>query len=264
MTSTPTAYSRWTRRPLSYLPVHRQGQLIGYLWASTDHHAAGFERQLATAGDDLDCLLAWERRLDNAAGRGLAPIAALEEWIGVTEDAVAGVVPPGIRLGSAPSLAELWARLNPDGPPLDEGPLVQDGTYPDGTPADRSDGWGPLRSVPLQTYADDTDAPVRYLPVRMNGTVVGYIWAAITGEAGGYLPRTQAGRAGEIAAGLWQLRFSDAYLAGQPATVALNRCRAFPADRLSGVIGADAIEREVSGLTEVKRLAEETTTGGTR
>ncbi|MEU7140944.1 hypothetical protein ABZ942_15945 [Nocardia sp. NPDC046473] len=95
MTSTPITYSRWTRRPLNYLPVHRQGQLIGYLWASTDHYAAGFERQLATAGDDLDCLLAWERRLDDAAARGLAPIAALEEWIGAPEDAVAGAVPPG-------------------------------------------------------------------------------------------------------------------------------------------------------------------------
>ncbi|MET8871711.1 hypothetical protein [Nocardia sp. NPDC004604] len=157
MTSPPTTYSRWTRRSLSYLPVHREGQLIGYLWASAEHHAAGFERQLATAGDDLDCLLVWERRLDEAARRGLAPRDAVQEWIGAPEDAVAGTVPPGTRLGSAPSLAELWERLNPDGPPLGEGPLVQDGTYPDGTPADRRDGWGPLHSVPPQTSSTEEE-----------------------------------------------------------------------------------------------------------
>jgi hypothetical protein len=262
MTSPPTTYSRWTRQPLTYLPVHRQGQLIGYLWASTDHYAAGFERQLATAGDDLDCLLVWERRLDDAARRGLAPSEATQEWVGTPEDAVAGTIPPGIRLGSAPNLAELWDRLNPGGPPLGEGPLVQDGSYPDGTPVDRRDGWGPLHSVPLQTYAADTDAPVRYLPVRLESTLVGYVWAATTGEAGGYLPLAQAGRTGEIAAGLWQLRFSDAYLAGQPATTALTRCRAFPADRLSGVVGTDAVEQEASGLPAVRRLAEEITTEG--
>ncbi|MGF6885540.1 hypothetical protein ABIA39_003918 [Nocardia sp. GAS34] len=156
MTSTSITFSRWTRRPLSYLPVHRDGQLIGYLWASTDHHAAGFERQLATAGDDLDCLLVWERRLDDAARRGSAPVAAIQEWIGAPDDTVAGAVPPWIRLGSAPSLAELWERLNPDGPPLGEGPLVQDGAYPDGTPADRRDGWGPLHSVPLRACAEET------------------------------------------------------------------------------------------------------------
>ncbi|WP_433193050.1 hypothetical protein ACQP1G_30530 [Nocardia sp. CA-107356] len=121
MTNTPTTYSHWTRRPLTYLPVHRQGRLIGYLWASEDHHAAGFERQLATAGDDLDCLLAWERRLDDAARRGLTPREAIQEWIGEPEDPVAGTIPPGIRFGRAPSLAELWDRLDPDGPPLGEG-----------------------------------------------------------------------------------------------------------------------------------------------
>ncbi|RDI55322.1 hypothetical protein [Nocardia mexicana] len=257
MTSTPANYSRWTRRPVIYLPVQRRGRLIGYLWAATDQNAAGFERSLAAAGDDLNCLLAWEARLNDAATRGLAPVAALEQWIGATEDSVAGAVPAGMRPGNAASLAELWARLNPEGPPLDDGPLIQDGTFADGTPIDPRDGWGPLRSVPLQNYADETNSPVRYLPVRMESAVIGYVWAAVTGEAAGYLPRAQAGSVGEIAAGLWQLRFSDAHRAGQPATTALTRCRDFPADRLSGVVGPAAVEREAHSLDEVRRLAEE-------
>jgi hypothetical protein len=255
--STPTGYSHWTRQPLIYLPVHRRGQVIGFLWAAITQYAAGFERRLAVAGDDLDCLIAWETRLNEAAARGFAPAAAIEQWIGAPEDAAAGAVPADIRPGRFASLTELWDRLNPDGPPLDDGPLIQDGTYPDGTPVDRADGWGPLVSVPLQTYAADTDASVRYLPVRLDSVVVGYIWAAVTGDAAGYLPRAQAGRTGEIAAGLWQLRFSDAYLAGQPATAALSRCRTFPADRLSGVVGPEATELEAPSLADLRQLAGE-------
>ncbi|MFB8277351.1 hypothetical protein [Nocardia colli] len=259
-----TAYSRWTRRPLIYLPVHRHDQLIGYLWASVDQHAAGFERRLEVAGDDLDCLVAWDARLKDAAARGLAPVAAIEQWIGVPDDSPAGAIPAGVRPGNAAGLNELWSSLNPGGPPLDDGPLVQDGSFPDGSPSDRRRGWGPLMSAPLQNYATETASPVRYLPVRLDGQVVGYVWAATTGEAAGYLPRTQAGRIGEIAAGLWQLRFSDAYLAGEAATTALARCRAFPADRLSGVVGADAVEYEATTLTAVRHVADDTTKGVAR
>ncbi|RDI68079.1 hypothetical protein [Nocardia pseudobrasiliensis] len=261
MTETPAAYSHWTRRALTYLPVHRRGVLIGYLWASTEQHAAGFERRLETAGNDLDCLLAWEARLSDAAAQGLSPNEAIRQWIGAPEDAAAGAVPAETQPGELPSLDELWTRLNPDGPPLGDGPLIQDGAYLDGTPADRRDGWGPLVSVPLRTYATETASPIRYLPVRLDELVAGYIWAAITGEAAGYLPRTQAGRAGEIAAGLWQLRMSDAYLAGEPATTALTRCRDQPADRLSGVVGADAVEYEASTLAELRDLAADAVSG---
>lgn len=256
-TSAPTAYHHWTRRPVIYLPVHRRGQVIGCVWASPDQHAAGFERILAVAGRDLDCLIAWETRLNEAAAAGLAPAAALERLIGWPEDPVAGGVPAGSRPAGSPSLAELWNRLNPDGPPLGEGPLIQDGTYPDGTPAQRAEGWGPLVSAPLQTYPADTGSAVRYLPVRLDSAVVGYVWAAVTGDAAGYLPRARAGRTGEIAAGLWQMRFSDGYLAGQPATVALSRFPAFAADRLSGVIGPEATAIEAPGLADLRRLAAE-------
>jgi len=253
--STPTGYRRWTRQPLIFLPVHRRGEVIGCLWAATNQHAAGFERRLAVVGDDLDCLIAWETRLTEAAAAGLAPTAAIEQWIGAPDDAIAGAVPAGIRTISSPSLAQLWDQLNPDGPPLGEGPLIQDDTYPDGTPVDRANGWGPLVSVPLENYATDTAAPVRYLPVRLDSAVVGYVWAAVTGDAAGYLPRAQAGRSGEIAAGLWQLRFSDAYLAGQPATEALSRFPAFPADRLSGLVGPGVTEDRAPTLDELRRLA---------
>lgn len=257
--STPPGYHHWTRRPVVYLPVHRRGEVIGCIWASPDQHAAGFERRLAVAGDDLDCLIAWETRLSESAAAGLTARAAIERWIGAPEDAVAGTVPAQSSPVESPSLAWLWEQLNPDGPPLGEGPLIQDGTYPDGTPVDREQGWGPLVSAPLENYASETDAPVRYLPVRLDSVVVGYVWAAVTDDAAGYLPRPEAGRTGEIAAGLWQLRFSDAYRAGRPATDALRRFPSFAADRLSGVVGPDATEDLASGLTELRQRAEAAT-----
>ncbi|WP_157116364.1 hypothetical protein [Nocardia vaccinii] len=261
MTSgTPTGYQHWTRLPVVYLPVYRRGALIGCLWASPNQHAAGFERRLAVAGADLDCLIAWETRLTESAATGLTPRAAIERWIGAPEDTVAGIVPAQSITAESPSLTWLWEQLNPDGPPLGEGPLIQDGTYPDGTPVDREQGWGPLVSAPLESYPSETDAPVRYLPVRLNSVVVGYVWAAVTDDAAGYLPRAQAGRTGEIAAGLWQLRFSDAYRAGQPATDALRRLPGFAADRLSGIAGPGAAEDLASGLTELRRRAAAATT----
>lgn len=259
--STPTGYHHWTRQPVIHLPVHRRGQLIGRLWAATDHYAAGFERRLEVAGDDLDCLIAWETRLNEAARAGLAPAAALEQWIGAPEDATAGGIPAGSRPADSPSLAELWDRLNPDGPPLGEGPLIQDDAYPDGTPADRANGWGPLVSSPLPTYAAVTDAPVRYLPVRLDSAVAGYVWAAVTGDAAGYLPRALAGRTGEIAAGLWQVRFSDAFVAGQPSTTALSHMRTFAADHLSGVIGPEAAEQQAPSLTDLRTITSRSTPG---
>ncbi|MFI5776865.1 hypothetical protein [Nocardia sp. NPDC051570] len=120
MTDTRTAYSRWTRRPVIYLPVLRRGQFIGYLWASADQHAAGFERRLEVAGDDLDCLLVWDARLNEAAAQGRTPFAAIQRWIGAAEDSAAGAVPAGFPPNNAASLTDLWNRLNPDGPALDE------------------------------------------------------------------------------------------------------------------------------------------------
>ena len=248
-------YHHWTRRPVVFVPVHRRGELIGCLWAATDQPAAGFERRLAVAGGDLDCLIAWEARLNAAAASGQAPTAAIARWIGEPEDAIAGAVPPGTRPATAASLAALWSWLNPNDPPLDDGPLVQDGAYPDGTPADQSQGWGPLVSAPLPNYPAETDAAVRYLPVHLGSAVVGYVWAAVTGDAAGYLPRAEAGRTGEIAAGLWQLRFSDAYTAGQPATLALSRFPGFAADRLSGAIDREVAPIEAPGLADLRQLA---------
>ncbi len=258
---TPTGYQHWTRLPVGYLPVYRRGTLIGCLWASPNQHAAGFERRLAVAGADLDCLIAWEARLNEAAAAGLTPRAAIERWIGAPEDAVAGIVPPQSVTAESPSLTWLWEQLNPDGPPLGEGPLIQDGAYPDGTPVDREQGWGPLVSVPLESYADTTGAPVRYLPVRLNSDVVGYVWAAVSDDAAGYLPCARAGRAGEIAAGLWRMRLSDAYRAGQPATEALRGLTGFGHDELSGIAGPDVPADPAPGLAALRRLAEAPASG---
>lgn len=162
--------------------------------------------------------------------------------------------PADARERELPSLAALHEMVAP-GVPAPEGPLIQDGKLPDGTPVDRSQGWGPLVSSPLPTYAPECDGPIRYVPVVLRDAVVGYVWASVTGEAAGYLPREAAGQDGQVAAGLWQLWLSRSFEEGASSLVALRRCKAMPEDRLSGVIGADAEERELPSLQALRELA---------
>ncbi|MCX4093046.1 hypothetical protein [Nocardia sp. alder85J] len=144
--------------------------------------------------------------------------------------------------------------MNPGGPPPPD-PPIQDGMFADGAPADRSLGWGPLVSTPPQTYPSRTDGPVIFLPVRLESALAGYVWAATTGDAAGYLPCANAGQPGVIAGGLWRARLDTAYAQRISAVDAVRRCRSFPTDRLSGMIGADAPEQELGSLDELIALA---------
>ncbi|WP_069161931.1 hypothetical protein [Nocardia altamirensis] len=250
-------YDKWTRLPVVYLPVTQGGTLIGYLWASQSGNAAGFERRLSVAGDNLTCLFAWERRLSEASDEGLAPAAAIERWIGQPEEPEYGGIAADATPTAAPSLAAIWNDLNPDGPPLGPGPMVQDGMFPDGTPADRAQGWGPLVSAPPPpTYATETDTPVQFLPVVKGDATLGYLWAASTGDAADYLPAAAAGDGGRVAAGLWRMRLGDAYGAGLPATEALRQVRTYPPDSLAGSVDSNAELRTAPDLATLRDRAQ--------
>ncbi|MGH3239294.1 MAG: hypothetical protein ACRDNL_02885, partial [Spirillospora sp.] len=197
------SYERFTRQAVFYLPVVRRGELVGHLWAAESNaKAAGFVRRLAAQAAGVEAADIWGRRLDDAHDRGVSALDAIRRWAGAPEDPYGGMIPAGTRELRAPNLDALRELTNP-GAPATPGPLIQDGLYPDGTPADRSQGWGPLASVRPPSYATRTAAPVLFYPVTRGGTVLGYVWASVSEEAASYLRRARADRDGEIAAGLW-------------------------------------------------------------
>ncbi|GAA4234952.1 hypothetical protein GCM10022254_41050 [Actinomadura meridiana] len=251
------SYEQFTRQAVFYLPVVRRGELLGYLWAAESNvKAAGFIRSIAARAAGADATSVWGRRLDTFHDRGTPALDAIRGWVGAPEDPVGGAVPPGTRERRVPSLAALHELANP-GTPVSSGPLIQDGLYPDGTPVDRSAGWGPLVSVRPPSYATRTATPVLSYPVTRGGTVLGYVWASVSEDAASYLRRARADRDGEIAAGLWEARLADAFGAGVPAADAVRRLRGTPEDPLAGGIAADAQEHQATGLDELDRLARE-------
>ncbi|UAK34782.1 hypothetical protein K8O92_13655 [Nocardia asteroides] len=241
-----------------------RGELLGYLWASTASNAASFVRKLRPgSGEGLSAPFAdpslwsadvWAERLALAYERGVLAQAAVRQWIGAPEHPQGGAISADAVEQHAATLAELYEIVNPGGPPPPN-PLIQDGMFPDGTPADRSQGWGPLISSPLPRYPTDTNAAVRFFPVSKDGAVIGYLWASIADDAADYLPRISSGRTGEIAAGLWHLWLSRAYEEGLAPLEALDRCRQMPEDRLSGVIGVRVPAQELPGLDALQDLA---------
>ncbi|NEW34874.1 hypothetical protein GV791_20260 [Nocardia cyriacigeorgica] len=249
------SYESWTRKPVRYLPVTCEGRLIGYLWAAVGSDAAGYERCLAADPDNMTCLSFWFDRLSENYRNGLDPVIAIRQWIGVPEDPRCGGIDASAVEREAPSLQAMWAELNPEAEPMGEGPWVQDGELPSGTPVDRSKGWStPVMATP-PTYAKHASSTVHYLPVVKDGVLIAYLWASPTDHAADYLPVASAGEQARAGAGLWQLRLSDFYATGTPPLDALRQCRNYPHDFMSGVIPADAHELVAPTLDELKALA---------
>ncbi|MFD0691556.1 hypothetical protein [Actinomadura fibrosa] len=246
-------YETSTRKPVVYLPVTLDGELIGYLWAGTTDRAAGFVRRLEAASQSLEASIVWHQRLDEAHGEGLPAREAIRRWVGEPEHPRAGGIPAGTPEQDAATLAELDTLANPHLPP-EPGPLIQDGELPDGTPVDRSKGWGPLTLTVPPTYDTDAVGPVRYLPVTRNDVVLGYLWASVTGNAAAYLERPDTGLVGADAGGALIPRLREAYEAGLSPLEAIRRLK-------GGEEGVSAMaeEREVPALDDLRRLASEYT-----
>ncbi|MCQ0008431.1 hypothetical protein [Actinomadura madurae] len=181
--STPS-YAHWTREPLIYFWVLLRGRRIGCLWGSSRHQAAGFLLAPDVSEAEMYAADVWEDRLAEAYARDMQAAEAVRRWKGAAEDQVGGAIPADEEERRAPSLQALHEVVAP-GFPAPEGPSVQDGLFEDGTPADRSAGFGPLFSAPPPTYPEQAAGPVRALPVTLAGTVVGYVWASADGQAAG-------------------------------------------------------------------------------
>jgi hypothetical protein len=230
------------------------GRHIGFLWASVTDRAAGFMRRREFFQEGWYALFVWEERLRRSYAEGLPAREAVRRWIGRPEDPRGGGVPAGVPEGVANSLTEVEALADPGRPPS-PGPLIQDGEYPDGTPVDRSKGWGPLTFEVPPTYTLETRGPVRYLPVVRGSVLLGYLWASPTENAASYMERKDAGVAGVNAGSPWILRLRQLYEQGVPAIEALARCRTMPDDPSAGGVPQDVHEETAPSLQDLGRLA---------
>lgn len=105
------------------------------------------------------------------------------------------------------------------------------------------------------SYANNTDGPVRYTPVYVDDEPVAYLWAATDDSAAGVVPR---GPSGFNAAAGWNARLVQAYADGLSATDLLTHWAGKerdPADERSGVV-LEGKERRAASLDELKQAAQ--------
>ncbi|MFE3954963.1 hypothetical protein ACFXPS_12335 [Nocardia sp. NPDC059091] len=253
-----TNYEFWTRLRVDYVSVTRGEELVGYLYGSQGGNSAGFLPCVAAHGNRNKAASYWQKRLAETCAMGLTPEEAVRYFIGRSSDAEYGGVAADAEVAVADTIQDLALQLNP-GAPLGNGPWIQDGTSPTGSPADRSNGWGPLVSAPPKpTFPAETASSLVFYAITRENTILGYLWSATTENAADYLPRAAAGDAGVVASGLWKHRLQNAFGRGKSSLEALRQCRnvsAYAYDRF-GLIEPDAIERLAPSLAALRDLAE--------
>ncbi|TDQ52271.1 hypothetical protein [Actinorugispora endophytica] len=94
---------------MRYLPVTKDGVVVGYLWASTEEEAAGLLKAstVRTHTEGMRVFVFWAERLDSALADGLTALQALKRWGGAPEDPIGGAIPPDAREEIAPNLDEM-------------------------------------------------------------------------------------------------------------------------------------------------------------
>lgn len=73
-------YQETTDHPVRYFTIQRDGQTLGYIWASVADDAAGYEPRTAAGDDAFEAGAGWLLRLRAAHGQGLPALNALD-WV---------------------------------------------------------------------------------------------------------------------------------------------------------------------------------------
>jgi hypothetical protein len=215
---------------IRYLPVSKNGDVIGYLWASETDDNASFMRRMSRSREAGNAYLRWYARLDQAESEGLTPLEALHRWVGEPEDPEAGGIPAGTAERWSPNVDVLADFANP-------------------TPAaEAKHGPG---------YASSADGPIRYLPITRGAEVLGYLWASGNTGAAGYVKRASAGTDGLRAGALWRSRLANAKEKGLEPLTALRLWIGAPPYLESGGIAADADEKEAPDLSSLQHIAKQ-------
>lgn len=109
----PERYAETAMGAVSYRPVARGGEPLGYLWASDVDGAAGWVECGSAGADGWNAGTPWLRRLAAAKAAGHPPGEALRHLADLPEDERAGVVSgPGARAASLAALTELAGPAN--------------------------------------------------------------------------------------------------------------------------------------------------------
>lgn len=101
----------------------------------------------------------------------------------------------------------------------------------------------------------ETDGPVRYVPAYLKRTLLGYLWAAETDDAAGFVPASAAGDTGDNADVAWGDRLRTAKTSGLAPLAVLRYWAGQRTDERCGAV-PDGAERRAGSLAEVRRLAE--------
>ncbi|MFI7704585.1 hypothetical protein [Nonomuraea sp. NPDC049480] len=107
-----------------------------------------------------------------------------------------------------------------------------------------------------ESYPRTTSAAVRYVPVVMRETVIGYLWAAVTDDAARYVRRENGGEAAVNAAIVWTQRLRWAKANGLTPLQALRHWAGQQEDDRAGMVPA-GVEFELPTLRELEELAAE-------
>ncbi|GAA1763743.1 hypothetical protein [Streptomonospora arabica] len=253
-------YSAQVSGPVRYLPVELGGAVIGYLYAGVRTSGASFLRRLSAQGvkEGFNAAKVWTERLEQAYAERLPAEEALRRWIGAEEHPVAGAVPAGAEFTELGGYEELRRLANPGHTEAPVPPAPPEPEYfPDGTPVDRSKGWGPLS--PFRTdspgYTMATDSAVRYVPAYRGDLLLGYLWVAESDDAAGFVPRVKARVDGHRAESRWISRMKEAESNGLSPFGMLRSWVGAEEDPNAGSIPADAEEQRAPNLGELKRRA---------
>ncbi|MFI1952167.1 hypothetical protein ACH437_10000 [Streptomyces xinghaiensis] len=252
---TSHAYSADSDTPVRYLPVTKNGEVIGYVWASESNDSVSFLRRMTAQHDTFMASVAWSERLDQAEEEGLTPLQALRHWIGAPEDPEAGGIAAAAEELRSPNLRTLETSTNPG----HEDPVDEDEGAFDEAMMDRSQGWEDLSPFTLERpgYAFLSEGPIRYLPVTHGEVVLGYLWASKTEDAAYFVKRPAAGVPGTYAEGQWITRLREAKEAGLSPLEALRHWKGEPEDPTAGRIDADAAEQQAKDLRTLEALADQ-------
>ncbi|MEU6614820.1 hypothetical protein [Streptomyces parvus] len=88
-----STYRRGATGQISFLPVHGEGEILGYLWASDAEGAASFEPRDKADLAGYHAGLIWLDRLQGAFDHGLTPSAALGSLRNSPADRTSGHIP---------------------------------------------------------------------------------------------------------------------------------------------------------------------------
>ncbi|ASU59012.1 MULTISPECIES: hypothetical protein [Nocardiopsis] len=103
------SYAPTTAGPVLYLPVHRDGVLIGYLWASETEEAGDFQPLLPPDAAGNAARGWWTMEHVRLRGEGLTALEALRSCAGRVDDPQGGRVDADAPESRAESLEELRA-----------------------------------------------------------------------------------------------------------------------------------------------------------